>query len=302
MSGAGAAWVAVDWGTSNLRAWVIGADGAVIAAESSGKGMAGLGREEFEPALLELIGAHLPEGARISVIICGMAGAKQGWVEAPYVTTPCPAPGPAEAARPEVSDARLDVRILPGVSQASPPDVMRGEETQIRGFLRDHPEFDGVICLPGTHTKWVHISAGEIVSFRTFMTGELFALLSAQSVLRHSVDADEADQGAFAAAVNEPQIAPERLAARLFSLRAGSLLEGTSAATSRARLSALLLGMEIAGARDYWLGRDIVLIGAPALTALYRITLAAQGAEARESDGAGITLAGLKSAFEEMDL
>ena len=177
---------------------------------------------------------------------------------------------------------------------------MRGEETQIAGYLRSDPDFDGVICLPGTHSKWVHVSAGEIVSFRTFMTGELFDLLSRQSVLRHSVSQEDGwHDAAFLSSVDDMMSNPQRLAARLFGLRAGALLEGTDPATVRARLSGLLLGMEIAGARDYWLGRYIMLIGAPTLTARYRTALQAQGAAVRETDGADIVLAGLSAAYME---
>ncbi|MDD9740296.1 2-dehydro-3-deoxygalactonokinase [Marinovum sp. SP66] len=291
-------WIAVDWGTSNLRAWLMGKDG-VIGMVTSDKGMGALERDGFEPELLRLVGDCLPERGTVPVIACGMVGARQGWHEAPYVTTPCAAPGVGQAVTPEVRDPRLKVRILPGVSQASPADVMRGEETQIAGFLAAHPEFDGVLCLPGTHTKWVHISAREIVSFRTFMTGEIFALLSGQSVLRHSVAGDGWDQAAFDEAVTDAMSAPQKFTARLFSLRAGSLLDGTEAATSRARLSGLLMGLEIAGAKEYWLGREIVLIGAPKLNALYKAALAPQGASVSETDGAEIVLAGLRAAYEE---
>lgn len=293
-----AEWIAVDWGTSNLRAWLMGKAG-VIGMVTSDKGMGALERDGFEPELLRLVGAHLPATGRVPVIACGMVGARQGWQEAPYVATPCAAPGLAQAVRPEVRDARLDLRILPGVSQAGPADVMRGEETQIAGYLAQNPEFDGVLCLPGTHTKWVHVSAREIVSFRTFMTGEIFALLSGQSVLRHSVAGDGWDQAAFDAAVSDAMGAPQKFTARLFSLRAGSLLDGTPAGTARARLSGLLMGLEIAGAREYWLGREIVLIGAPKLNALYKAALAPQGASVSDVDGAEIVLAGLTAAYEE---
>lgn len=291
-------WIAVDWGTSNLRAWVMGPDGP-IEMVTSDKGMGALERDGFEPELLRLVAGYLPESGRVPVIACGMVGARQGWAEAPYVNVPCTAPGVGEAIHPEVTDPRLAVSILPGVAQASPADVMRGEETQIAGFLAENPEFDGVLCLPGTHTKWVHISAREIVSFRTFMTGEMFALLSGQSVLRHSVTGDGWDQAAFDTAVDDAMSASHKVTAQLFSLRAGSLLDGTEAATSKARLSGLLLGLEVAGAKDYWLGREIVLIGAPKLNALYRAALAPQGASVREMDGADIVLAGLNAAYEE---
>lgn len=296
MSGVKAAWVGVDWGTSNLRAWVMGTDGAVLDTLTSTDGMNSLEPGGFEPALLALLDPWLGQEP-LPVIACGMVGAKQGWAKAPYVTVPCAPPRMGEALRPPVRGSRLDVRIIPGVKQTTPPDVMRGEETQIAGYLRLDPEFDGVICLPGTHSKWVHVSAGEIVSFRTFMTGELFALLSERSVLRHSVGGDGWGEAAFLAAVEDMMSSPHRFASRLFGLRAASLLEGTSDATTRAQLSGLLLGMEIAGARDYWLGRDIRLIGAPALTTRYRSALEAQGAAVRETDGAEIVLAGLGAAY-----
>lgn len=296
-----ASWIAVDWGTSNMRAWVIGPDDTVIATPTSDQGMGVLSREGFEPALLDLVGSYLPQSGKVPVIACGMVGARQGWIEAPYVATPCTAPGLAEAARPEVSDPRLDVRILPGVKQMDPPDVMRGEETQIAGFLADNPDFDGVLCLPGTHTKWVHVSAREMVSFRTFMTGELFALLSRHSVLRFSVGGDGWDDAAFRDGVNDALSSPQNLTTWLFSLRAGTLVNETPADVSRARLSGMLLGLELAGSRAYWLGRDIAIVGDPKLTALYRAALDMAGAPARELVGDDIALAGLKAAFKESD-
>lgn len=292
-----AEWIAVDWGTSNLRAWAMG-PGGVLAQGGSDQGMGRLTPDGFEAALLDVISPWLGDGVT-PVIACGMVGAAQGWAEAPYAPVPCAPPGRDRALRPPVRDPRLDVRILPGVSQSAPADVMRGEETQIAGFLATAPTFDGVLCLPGTHTKWVHISAGEIVSFRSFMTGELFALLSGQSVLRHSVGGDGWDDAGFAEAVSDAMAAPQRLSTRLFSLRAGTLLEGLPAATARARLSGLLLGMELAGAREYWLGQQVALIGAPRLTGLYRAALAPQGVQPREVDGAEIVLAGLRAAYEE---
>ena len=176
-------WIAVDWGTTNLRAWVMGPDGSIVKKLQSNKGMGSLGPEEFEDALVSLVGPFLASNSVTDVICCGMVGAKQGWKEAPYRSVPCNAPGLAQAVNPVTKDPRINVRILAGVCQSDPADVMRGEETQIKGFLANDPKFDGVICLPGTHTKWAHISAEEIVSFRTFMTGELFSLLSKNSVL-----------------------------------------------------------------------------------------------------------------------
>ena len=288
--------VAVDWGTSNLRLWLMDADGQPFAQRSSDKGMGSLAPEEFEGALLELISDDLPDGQITPVMCCGMVGARQGWQEADYMTAPCAAPNGAQATRVDVKDPRLAVWILPGVKQVGPDDVMRGEETQIAGFLSATPKFDGVICLPGTHTKWVRVSAEEIVSFQTYMTGELFALLSKQSVLRHSVQAEDFDSDAFQAALSETMSRPQSIASKLFGLRAAHLVSGQSAETAKASLSGYLLGLELAGARPYWLGMDIALIGAPALCDLYRKGLEAQGSMATAYSVEDMTLAGLKAA------
>lgn len=285
-------WIAVDWGTTHLRAWAISADGAIRAEAASAKGMGALDRDGFEPALLDLVEDWLGAG-RTSVLACGMVGAKQGWQEAPYVRVPAK---PAELVPMRASvvrDPRLSVSIVPGLSQSSPPDVMRGEETQIAGFLAKEPGFDGILCLPGTHTKWVHLSAGEVVSFQTCMTGEMFALLSQQSVLRHSVAGEALDGAAFAEAVSDTLSRPERLAQRLFSIRADATLNGTVQTVSRARLSGALIGAELAATRPYWLGQQVVVAGAPGLADLYARALAAQGASARSLDAAPLTRAGL---------
>jgi 2-dehydro-3-deoxygalactonokinase len=287
------AWIAVDWGTSNLRAWAMGADG-VLAEASSDEGMGKLTRDQFEPALLRLIGPWLG-AARMPVVACGMVGSRQGWCEAPYRAVPCtPLDAAAQAIAP-TTDARITVRIAPGLKQSTPPDVMRGEETQIAGALRLMPGYDGILCLPGTHSKWAHISAGEVVSFQTFMTGEMFALLSEASVLRHGLQGAGWDDAAFDAAVSDAISRPERLGARLFSLRAEGLIAGLSPQAARARLSGLLIGTELAAARPYWLGQRVTLIGAEKLSAAYARALQLQGVEAERLSANDCTLAGLAS-------
>ena len=290
-------WIAIDWGTSNLRVWLIGPDGAIRDQRASDQGMGGLDRDGFEPALLALIGDWLPADRVTPALACGMVGARQGWVEAPYAAVPCkPAQTGGKAA--PVRDPRMALRILPGLYQTSPrADVMRGEETQVAGYLAAHPNFDGVICLPGTHTKWVHVSAGEVVSFQTVMTGELFALLTGQSVLRHSVQGDGWDEAAFDAGVDDTLSRPAGLTGWLFELRAADLVQGQPAATARARLSGLLIGAELAGTKPYWLGQPVALIGDPAFAALYARALQAQGVQTATAEAQPMTLAGLAAAY-----
>ncbi|MFQ6546600.1 2-dehydro-3-deoxygalactonokinase [Aestuariibius sp. 2305UL40-4] len=287
-------WIAVDWGTSNVRAWAMSASGTVLAEAHSADGMGTLARDQFEGAFRRLTDGWVAAPA----IACGMVGARQGWAEAPYRQIPC-VPLGEEAARPE-SD--LDVRIIPGLKQRTPPDVMRGEETQIAGFQALNPNWDGVICLPGTHTKWVQVSAGEVVSFQTFLTGDLFAALTEHTVLKHSTAGEMSDEESFRAAVHDALAKPERLAARLFGIRADHLLNDIPQDSLRARLSGLLIGAELAAARPYWLGQQIAVIGAPGLAKLYMMALAAQGVPAIEANAERMTLAGLKRARECMKL
>lgn len=291
-----AGWIAVDWGTSHLRAWRMA--GETVRAEAhSDAGMGTLDRAGFEPALLALIGDWL-EGPT-DVLACGMVGSRQGWVEAPYAAVPCAPLGPAPV-RAACADPRLRVHVIPGLKQPKPADVMRGEETQIAGFLARNPGWDGVICLPGTHTKWAHISAGEVVSFQTFMTGELYFTLARHSVLRHSLADAGWDAEAFAEGLSDGMARPERIAARLFGLRATDLLEGRAPDATRARLSGLLIGAELVAARPYWLGQQVALIGAPKVTAPYQTALDAQAVPARIADGAEMVRAGLASAYASL--
>jgi 2-dehydro-3-deoxygalactonokinase len=290
-------WIAADWGTSHLRLWLMDAQNKVIAARHSDRGMGRITADDYETVLLGLIGETLDPAVTTPVICCGMAGARQGWIEAPYRTVPCPPGTLADAAQPIIRDPRLSVRILPGLSQASPADVMRGEETQIAGYLAANPDFDGVICLPGTHCKWVHVSAGEVVSFRSYMTGELFALLSGQSVLRHSIAPSGQDDEAFLAAISHAMSRPSAIAGDLFSLRAETLLHGLDPVKARSRLSGLLIGIELAAARPYWLGQDVAIIGANDLADAYMAGLAAQGVMPRQVEAEETTLNGLRAAY-----
>ena len=285
-----AAWIAVDWGTSHLRAWLMDAADRVLERRESDAGMASLAPAAFPGALQALIGRF--DGP---VIACGMVGSRQGWAEAPYATVPCKPPSAREATRVG------QVHILPGLKQVEPADVMRGEETQIVGFLEQNPGFDGVLCLPGTHTKWVQVSAGEVVSFRTAMTGEIFALMSEHSVLRHSMGTGwEAE--AFDLAVADGMARPDMLAARFFNIRAEGLLRGQTGNVARARLSGLLVGAELTSMRAYWLGQALAIIGAPELSELYARALSAQGLQPQIADGEAQTLAGLVAARTALEV
>ena len=293
--------IAADWGTSNLRIWGIDHQGQVINTINNGKGMASLIASEFEPYLISLIESWLPKegNAKCPIIICGMAGAKTGWKEAAYLKAPCPPINKEKIVQVETENQRISVSVVPGIMQKSPPDVMRGEETQIAGYLSKNPDFDGIICLPGTHTKWAHISANEIVSFKTFMTGEIFLSLSERSILKTSVQSNDFDSTSFLEAFEDTYSNPVLLSSKLFGLRAADLLENTSTKFLKSKLSGYLIGCELAGAKSYWLGQNIIMIGNNDLCILYQKALKKLGMNATIENTQNVTLNGLKQVISD---
>ena len=295
--GAPAAFVVVDWGTSSFRGWLMSADGAALAESRGGEGMLHCaGGAGFAPVLRDHLG-RLDTPAETPVLICGMAGARQGWVEAPYLTVPTRLDALHEGAI--RIDAPGDIRILPGIAQARAdrPDVMRGEETQLLGVTE--PGFTGLVCIPGTHSKWIRIEAGVIVEFSTYMTGELFSVIAQHSILTHAIEgsAAPADSEAFRAGLSTALAEPTALTASLFRLRAAQLLGFEQRADGAARLSGVLIGTELADvARRDGTVRSVRLIAAGALGQLYEAALNAQGLDVTTVDAEQASRRGLAKA------
>jgi 2-dehydro-3-deoxygalactonokinase len=293
-----------DWGTSNLRIWLLDGDGRVLARAASADGADRIDPDGFEAVLrakLVALGASWPAETKLPVVICGMAGARNGWRETGYVAVPA---APTDCLRPVVGieAVDLDIRIMPGLSKpdAQNPDVMRGEETQLLGFTAAEPDFSGLLCMPGTHSKWVRFAQGRIVNFHTAITGELFALLSGQSVLRHVIghaSGFTADHPAFESGLAVTLVQPERLMLDLFPVRAAGLLGGQTGAAAAARLSGLLIGAEIAlslaGALP---AAPVVLVAAGKLAPLYARALTRAGRDVRLFDAEELVLDGLRTA------
>jgi 2-dehydro-3-deoxygalactonokinase len=295
-------WVAVDWGTSNLRGWGIAEDGSVVFEKTSPKGMGKLTREEFPAALAELLeGVATGRSGKLEVLICGMAGARQGWLEAPYLEAPTDLRGLLDGAvHPDMGDSPIRASILPGVCQKAGGDnVMRGEETQLLGLASLNPGFSGMVCMPGTHSKWAQLSGSRIERFSTAMTGEMFELLRTHSVLRHSLAGDLDGPGrsdGFKAGAEAGLAHPEQLLGTLFQVRAGALLSGRQPDWCAGYLSGLLIGTEVGSNRHLVGDATVPLIGAPALCALYAQVLEMAGASGAPKDATEIVLAGLKAA------
>lgn len=281
--------IAVDWGTSNRRAYRLSPDGACDAEFEDGKGITSVEHGGFPAAVAE-IRARLGD---LPLLMAGMIGSNRGWVEAPYV--PCPA-GPETLARNLVMIADQRAAIVPGLSFLSPvrADVMRGEEVQLFGALAAKlipPTC--LVCHPGTHNKWATVADGQIQSFRTVMTGEMFNLLREKSILADWLQEPVVPCDAFTEGASRG-LEGDALTAELFSVRAGVLLGQQAKDDAASFTSGLLIGADIrTGLRDQDEG-EIVVMGRPELTALYAAALRAAGCTAREIDGEHAFLAGIQ--------
>ena len=301
MSEIKAKWIAADWGTTHMRAWAIGEEDSGLAFRESNEGMKDLQQNEFEPVLLRLIESWLDDTKVTTVMACGMVGAKQGWVETPYLKTPCVPLDNDQLTTANTHDKRIKVHLVPGVMQHHPADIMRGEETQIAGFININLDFNGVVCLPGTHAKWANIKEGQITSFKTFMTGELFGVISSHTLIRHSTSIKGWNQDSFEAGVLEGFKYPGSIASNLFSLRAESIVNDLNRDQARSTLSGLLLGVELNGAQNFWKGNNVTLIGSELLSNNYHEGLKILGGQSQFFSLETATLSGLSSAFRDLN-
>lgn len=262
--------IALDWGSTRLRAFLLGDGGEVLATRQSNDGAATLsGADAYAAALAALVGDWRADHVGIKLLACGMVGSQYGWREAPYVR--CPADAAALAAQLLKLDERFS--IVPGlVDDAAQPDVMRGEETQIVGALALQPELadDACLVLPGTHSKWARVKAGRVTGFATHMTGELFALLRQHSVLNRLMPADGSSPASPAAFLKGVDAArePGGLGHQLFAVRTLGLFKQLGAEQLPDYLSGLLIGHELASELKGSQPR-VALIGDPALCARY---------------------------------
>ena len=296
-----AKWIAADWGTTHIRAWAIGEEDNVLAFRESNEGMKDLQQNQFEPVLLKLIESWLDDTKVTTVIACGMVGSKQGWVETPYLKTPCVPIDNQQLAIATTKDNRIKVNFVPGVMQNNLADIMRGEETQIAGFINKNPDFNGVVCLPGTHTKWVNVKEGQITSFKTFMTGELFGVISNHTLIRHSISIKGWNQAGFEAGIHEGFNNPGSIASDLFSLRAESIVNDLDRDQARSTLSGLLLGVELNGAQSYWENNNVTIIGSQLLSNNYHQGLKILGGKSQLFSLETATLSGLSFAYRELN-
>lgn len=278
--------IAVDWGTTNRRAYLVGGDGRRTDEFEDGKGVLSVPSGGFPEAVAEI--RERLEGRPL--LLAGMIGSNRGWLEAPYIR--CPA-GLDELAHALVWP-EADAAIVPGVSLfgGGRADVMRGEEVQLLGALAagEIPP-DCLVCHPGTHNKWVEMKGGRIAAFRTVMTGELFNLLKEHSILSDLLQQPAEAGDAFARGV-DAALGGAEPEAELFSVRARVLLGAAQREDASSWTSGFLIG------RDVRIGLasaegPVVVMGRPELTRLYATAIAQAGREAVELDGEQSFLSGI---------
>jgi len=295
--------IGVDWGTSSFRAYLVANSGHMLKKLATPDGILGLNKADYPRALDAACGHWLKSWPQLAVLMCGMIGSSRGWLEVPYVSGPVGASELAGGSR-RIPGVRRDIRIVPGISGRSfdaSPDIMRGEETLLVGALKLSVTPNGLFCLPGTHCKWVRVDAGAIAAFSTFMTGELFSLLSKNSILAELIgekpDAASVGQQPGAAFDDGVERAGSEtgLLHQIFALRAG-VLTGTLAATQLAEtLSGLLIGAELAGMRQV-LGqnsRPVTLISGSVLAKRYARALDVLGHQTVTLGADEVCVAGL---------
>nr|WP_321454652.1 2-dehydro-3-deoxygalactonokinase [uncultured Cohaesibacter sp.] len=292
--------IIVDWGTSSFRAWLLEAEtGTILSEIKEGKGMRALQRSEFAAyAKAQLDGWRAGSEETVPVYLAGMVGAPQGWQRAPQPPLPMKE---IDLVRDIVAvEDMADTYIIPGVRQSGLPqeaDVIRGEEVQIFGALASLGLQSGLVCLPGTHSKWCEVQDGVFTRFNTSMTGEVYEVMTKHSILGLMADPDaEFDESGFEKGLE--QIKGEGgLLNHLFKARARVLYGDLEEAQTASFLSGMLIGSELEAMRAIYAceDREILLVCAERLATPYRIALDHSGLKSRHISSKDASLAGVLS-------
>jgi 2-dehydro-3-deoxygalactonokinase len=281
--------IALDWGTTSLRAALMAADGTVLDRRASADGIMATGTRSFPAIFTHLAGGWLRDHPGIPALACGMIGSRQGWVEAPYAACPAGFAGLASALV-WTDEAGTRVGFVPGL-RFQEEDVMRGEETQIMGALDGHPG-RLLFVLPGTHSKWAVVDRGEVVAFQTFMTGEVFATLRRHSILGRLMPEQEVPFHPVAFADGCRRAEQGAPLHALFSARTEGLFGHRSPETLPSYLSGLLVGEEVREALALAPASHVHLVCSATLAAPYGAALALRGVGHTVVDGE-VAFAGL---------
>lgn len=287
-------YIAVDWGTTNRRAYRIDSSGACTDEFQDDKGILSVPSGGFPAAVQEIRDRF----GDLPLLLAGMIGSNRGWVEVPYIPCPASLEDLARAvARPSEREA-----IIPGVKDDSNDraDVMRGEEVQLLGAVAAGlVDPDALVCHPGTHNKWVVVRKGRIAGFRTVMTGELFSLLKAHSILSDLLGGMVEVGEAFCAGARLG-LSSQDLPAELFTVRARVLLGKAERKDAASFASGLLIGTDVRIGLSYPTSAEVAVMGRPELTRLYAAAIREANRAVNEIDGERCFLAGVVKIAEAM--
>ena len=270
--------IGIDWGTTSLRAYLIGAGGDVLDKMSSSEGILQVPNREFEAVLTRLIGAWGRYGP-LPVLASGMITSRNGWVETPYARVPLGAGDLAQSLVPHRTESGIELRFITGVTtdHATGPDVMRGEETQIIGAHAQGMS-DGTFVMPGTHSKWIRVSGGRIEDYATYMTGEIFAALKGHTILGTLIEDGPYHAEGFARGVAAGLDDGSNLLHDLFHVRTLPLMGRMEGSAVADFLSGMLIGAEIKAARSRGeTAGPVTIIGRSDLADRYETALSTAG-------------------------
>lgn len=288
--------IAIDWGSSTFRAFLVDETGAILAQTNTDEGVMQVPESQFVDVLVNNCGDWLEEHGSLLVVMSGTIGSRNGWQETPYLPCPVSVKDLHHQSIPIENNRNLDIQVMPGVcgnNMFGGNDVMRGEEVQIFGAMDTLNLENALVCLPGTHSKWCEFKNGKIVSLTTFMTGEMFALIRNSSAIGRLVEDSDFDEASFLLGA-EASRSEAGLLNALFSIRADVLL-GDLACRSRASyLSGMLIGREIlAVCKAMKAIEDVVLVGSEALIHKYSRALAMEGVQSLSVGGDHAFLTGI---------
>jgi 2-dehydro-3-deoxygalactonokinase len=286
--------IALDWGTSSLRGWLLDAKGDVLDRREAPLGILNVREGRFTEAFRAFCALWLAIRPDLPAIASGMIGSRQGWREAPYVATPAGFDALAAGLLKLDDEAGCPFRIVPGLVTRPPggsPDVIRGEETQVFGALGAGASGTALFLLPGTHSKWVATRDAVVTGFRTCMTGELYAVMRQHSILGRLCEEPESPDApgplsAFDDGVRQGLAEPGALGHLLFTVRSEGLLGQRPPDHLPGYLSGLLIGAEIGDALRAFSPRQApCVVASPALAARYLRALHLAGIEASAAQG-----------------
>ena len=288
-------WIAIDWGTTNFRAWFIKND-KVVKKIHKPHGIKNIQNKNYENILVNNIELPKKINNKIKIISCGMIGSKQGWLDCGYEKNLSLKKN--NLVKVETKNKYLDFYIVKGLSQTKPFDVIRGEETQVLGYLQSNQKFTGFICLPGTHSKWIKITRGKVVKFKTYMTGELFEIITKNSILNYSIKDKKINEKIFENSVILSQKTNFNIFDYLFEFRSRTLLSKKKY-YPKSELLAFLIGNEIKSNVKNIKDSKVIIIGSHNNSKLYSQAMQILKLNNTIVDSTNVTITGLKTLFNK---